>query len=202
MDNSSAIYGFLQSCHHIDKDVTLAINSLNSQFTDAIWQVFSNKEIWFILYFAVFIFLIRNLGWKKALVLTASIALTIVCCDQLGNVSKDYFERLRPCWDADMMAAGLHTLEGFGNKYGFYSAHAANAMGFAVCSLMAFRNDRSRNYDIYVWSILVWGFCVGISRVFVGKHFLGDVMVGFAVGILFGYFFGRLATLVLKRLKW
>lgn len=200
IDTDSALYGFLQSCHHIDKDVTLAINSLHCPFTDAVWQLFSDRDIWFIMYFIVLVFLIRNLKWKNGIIAVLSIVLTIVICDQMGNVCKEFFERLRPCWDADMIAGGLHTLEGFGNKYGFYSAHAANAMGFAVSSLMAFRNDSTRRYNIYGIWILLWGFLVGMSRVFVGKHFFGDVMVGFAVGILVGYMMGLLARTVIRKI--
>ena len=37
---------------------------------------------------------------------------------------KAYFERLRPCWDQNMVDGGLHILEGKGNLYGFYSEDA------------------------------------------------------------------------------
>lgn len=190
---------FLKDCHHIDKTVTLAINSLNCQFSDIVWQVFSDKEIWFILYLAVLIFLFRNLGWKKASIITVSIILTIVCCDQIANFTKFHFQRLRPCWDSDMISGGLHTLEDFGGKYGFYSAHAANAMGFAVCSIIGFGNDDTRSYKLYTRCILVWALLVGISRVFVGKHFFGDVMTGFCVGLIIGMALGKLASLIINK---
>ena len=44
------------------------------------------------------------------------------------------------------------------------------------------------------------GLLIGLSRIFVGKHFLGDVLAGFAVGILLGVLFGRLAELVCRKL--
>lgn len=200
MDKSQVIYDFLRYCHHIDKDITLAVNSVHCGWSDSVWMLFSNKEIWFVMYLTVLVFLFRNLGWKRAIIGLLSIVLTIVCCDQLGNLSKDFFERLRPCWDADMMAGGLHVLEGMGNKYGFYSAHAANAMGFAVTSAMVFRNDRSRRYNIYTVCVVVWAFLVGFSRIFVGKHFFGDVMTGFAVGAVIGYLFGKLSSVNVSRI--
>lgn len=182
---------FFKQLHHFDKDITLAINSLHSSVSDFIWIIFSNKYIWILLYLAVLVFLFKNIGWKKALIVTISIVLTITCCDQLSNFTKEFFGRLRPCWDGDMIAGGLHILEGKGNLYGFYSAHAANALGFASCSYFGFKwNDLSQryNYKRYCWLIFIWGTLVGISRIFVGKHFLGDVIVGLAVGFIIGLF--------------
>lgn len=199
---------FFQQLHHIDKDITLAINSVHCQASDIIWQIFSDKEIWFILYAAVFVLLIRNLGWKRALVSTAAIALTITCCDQLGNVCKDFFQRLRPCCDEDMIERGLRILEKPWKtiEYGFYSAHAANAIGFAVGSIMAFLNDRKypsrkKGYRIYNVAIVIWALLVGFSRVFVGKHFFGDICAGFAVGIIIALAIGLVANRINDRIK-
>ena len=100
-----------------------------------------------------------------------------------------------------MVDGGLHILEGKGNLYGFYSAHAANAMGFAACSFWGFRNDKRLRYRGYGWGIFIWALLVGMSRVFVGKHFFGDVMVGFAVGLLAGWLLAQLARLIIGRLR-
>jgi membrane-associated phospholipid phosphatase len=40
---------------------------------------------------------------------------------------------------------------------------------------------------------------VAVSRIFVGKHFLGDVIVGICVGLFAGWAFGSLAKLTIKR---
>lgn len=185
---ANAITGMLRHLHHIDKDITLAINGLHCPASDFIWGIFSDKEIWFVLYLAVAVFLVRNLGWKKGLISIAAIVLTIVCCDQLANFTKAYFGRLRPCCDAEMVSRGHRLLEWCAPiEYGFYSAHAANAMGFASCSYFSFRRDRSRSYRIYGICIFIWAAAVGFSRIFVGKHFFGDVMTGFVIGILFGW---------------
>ncbi|MBQ9661328.1 MAG: phosphatase PAP2 family protein [Bacteroidales bacterium] len=187
----------LRQLHHIDQDVTLAVNSLHCPATDFIWTVFSNKYIWFALYAAVLVFLYWRLGWKRATIVVIACVLTVTACDQLGNVVKAWVERLRPCWDLNMTGRGLHILEDKGNLYGFYSAHAANAMGFAICSWRGFRADRSLPYRKYGWFIIIWALLVGISRVFVGKHFLGDVLAGFAVGIFFGWLFSGIARMLI-----
>ncbi len=194
----------LETLEQADKTATLAINSLHGTLSDSIWMVFSNKEIWYPLYFIVLVLLFVRLGWKKALLATLACILTIVACDQFANFTKEFFARFRPCWDEYMTSHGLHMLEGKGNLYGFYSAHAANAIGFAVCSSQVFKNARKVSpvtHWTYFGFILAWALLVGISRIFVGKHFLGDVLVGFAVGSLFAWCIARLARLAIVRLK-
>ena len=46
----------------------------------------------------------------------------------------------------------------------------------------------------YGYWIFFWAFMVAVSRIFVGKHYLGDVIVGILVGSLAGYCFARLAS--------
>ena len=111
---------------------------------------------------------------------------------------------MRPCWDSIAAGRGLHLLEGRGNLHGFYSAHAANAIGFAVCSTIGFNNARKVNiprHEAYKYSILAWALFVGISRIFVGKHFLGDVLTGFVVGSLFAWGIASMARFAIKKLN-
>lgn len=190
---------FLSQLVQLDKDVTFAINSFHCPAGDFIWGIFSDKEIWFIMYFLIALLLFRNLGWKKAIAATISIILTIVCCDQFSNFVKEAVARLRPCCDPDMISRGFRLLEWCGPvEYGFYSAHAANAMGFAIASTIAFSNDKSRSCTGYGIFITVWAVLVGISRVFVGKHFLGDVITGFLVGIVVALILGGIASLIMR----
>ena len=189
-----------QYFHHLDQKFTLAVNSFNCPASDWVWQMFSNRTIWFVLYAAVAFFFFRRLGWKKALTYVLACALAILVCDQFANLIKDSVQRLRPCWDLNMVNGGLHILEGKGGKYGFFSANAANAAAFAIVSYKALRNDPSHRYDRYRVLIYLWAFLVGASRVFVGKHFLGDVLVGFVVGIIFALLISELAALIIRRL--
>lgn len=193
--------GFLETLELADKNATLALNSLHCPVSDFVWQCFSDKLLWVPLYLAVLVFLFLRLGPKKAVAVTLACVLTVLVCDQLANFTKEYFARFRPCWDDYMVSGGLRLLEDKGNMYGFYSAHAANALGFAVCSALGFRLDRSRSYRPYGICISAWGILVGLSRVFVGKHFLGDVLVGFAVGALVGWAMASLASLAARALK-
>ncbi|MDO5321701.1 MAG: phosphatase PAP2 family protein [Bacteroidia bacterium] len=190
----------LQYMHHLDQSVTLSINSMSSGFMDRIWMFISNQVVWYPMYAVIVFFLFWKLGWKRGLVCTVACALTVVACDQIGNVVKDAVERLRPCWDMNMVDGGLRILEDKGGKYGFYSAHAANSLGIAVCSIICFKNRKSLNVKAYSICIWIWALLVGMSRVFVGKHFFGDVCAGFIAGAVFGYAIAKIASFICERL--
>lgn len=198
MAGAAEISGLLQLLDAADRDATLALNALHSPVSDAVWLFFSARGIWFVMYAVILFFMFRNLGWRRALIVFASCVLFVLACDQFANLVKHSVCRLRPMEDADMLSRGLHVLQDHGGLYGFFSAHAANAMGFAVCSAVGFGCDRSRNYRPYKICIILWALLVGVSRVFVGKHYLGDVLAGFAVGLLLGLLFGWLGRLCIR----
>lgn len=190
----------IEQLHHIDQELTLAINSLHCPASDLMWQTFSNKEIWFAMYAIVLVFMFIKLGWRRALLWTVGIALMVVLCDQFANIVKAAVARLRPCHNEYMTLQGLRILEGTGGRYGFYSAHAANALVFAIGSVSAFRSGGYRCRG-WAWLISCWAVLVGVSRIFVGKHYLGDVLVGFAVALIIGFGLSAIVRLIEGRLS-
>jgi len=191
----------LEQLDKLDQHITLAINNLSCHAIDPIWETLSQKEIWFPLYLAVLIVLFYRLGWKKAIPVTLSIILTIVACDQFANLIKDSVGRLRPLYNSWMIENGLRALEGRGNFYGFFSAHAANSFGFAICSSLGLKNDTKHSYKAYTIGIMIWATLIGLSRIFCGKHYFGDVLVGTMIGLLFGWLLALCAREAINRLK-
>ena len=196
----AAAMSVLEFIERVDQDATLAINGLNSPVTDFIWQVFSNREIWIVMYLIVIVMLFVRLGWKKALTVVLYTILLITALDQTANLVKMSVARLRPCWDEYMLDNGLHCLEGRGGFYGFFSGHASLSMAFAVMTYQCFRLDESHSYRTYGAWIFLWAFLVGVSRIFVSKHYLGDVLVGMLVGMLFALLFACGCRLMIRKL--
>lgn len=190
----------LETLERLDQDLTLTINRLSSGTADYIWQLFSNTQVWFPLYIFIGYLLFKQLGWKKASVVLSFVVLTILACDQAANLFKDGFERLRPCYDSYMVQGGVHILERRTGFYGFFSAHSANAFGLAMCTSLTLRDTKSHRNSLYRWLIFMWATLVAASRIFAGKHFLGDVLVGTAAGLLIGWFFAILARQLTSRL--
>lgn len=194
---------FWNELHQFDQGVSLEINSWDSPVTDAIWVFFSNIPVWVPMYILIIALLIWKLGWKRGLIVAAAAGLTFGFCDQFSNIIKDAVERVRPLNDAFMLENGLNILEGSTHSYSFFSAHAANAFGLATCTYVALKNllPPAGWIKIYAIWIFTWAPLVAISRVFVGKHYLGDVVAGAAVGAIAGYFFARFAIYICKRLS-
>ncbi len=192
---SASLIGFL---HRIDQDATLFLNSLSTPMTDQLWVLMSDKTVWIPAYALCAWFLFRRLGWKKASIVLISIGLAFGLCDQFSNLVKHSVDRLRPSYSARMLLGGLNLLEGRGGFFGFFSAHAANAFALAMCLIIGFRNDRTHTYNAFYKIALTWAALVAASRIFVGKHYLGDVIVGTIIGLTIGYFAGMLARYVIQ----
>ena len=194
--------------HKIDQLLTLEINSWNSFITDPVWQFFSDKLVWAPMYAAIIALLIWKLGWKRGLLILAGALLTFGFCDQFSNLIKHAVCRIRPLNDEFMVSQGLHILER-GGGYSFFSAHAANTFGLAFSTYVGMKrclqfseptSEMPKWLKAYGWWMFFWAFMVAISRIFVGRHYLGDVLVGILVGSLAGYLFARLAALICRRI--
>ena len=205
-----------QEIHHIDQLLTLEINSWHSFITDPIWAFFSDKFVWAPMYAGIIALLIWKLGWKRGLMVLAGALLTFAFCDQFSNLIKHAVGRIRPLHDEFMIAQGLHVLER-GGGYSFFSAHSANSLGLAFstfvgmkrCLRVSMTSTEASNTALhaempkwlkaYGWWMFFWAFMVAVSRIFVGKHYLGDVIVGILVGSLAGWLFAWLAGWLCKK---
>lgn len=199
---------FWQEIHKTDQLITLEINSWDSPITDPIWQFFSDKLVWAPMYAAIIALLIWKLGWKRGLMVLAGALLTFGFCDQFSNLVKHAVERIRPLHDEFMVSNGLNILEK-GGGFSFFSAHSANSFGLAFSTFLGMklclRDSGStitpkwlKAYGIWMF---FWAAMVAVSRIFVGKHYLGDVIVGIIVGSLAGIAFGWLASCLCRRIR-
>lgn len=90
--------------------------------------------------------------------------------DFLGAQIKWLVERSRPC----QTLSGVHELAGCGGTFGFPSNHALNTAAAAAFLQML--------YPATGW--LSWPLVavIGFSRVYVGGHYVTDVLGGWAIG--------------------
>jgi undecaprenyl-diphosphatase len=185
----------------IDQEITLWLNGFHSAWSDPFWMFMSDIRIWFPMYGVIMGMMIYRLGWKKGLVVILSCILTVVLADQISYHIKEGVDRLRPYYTADLLERGLHWPQNRSSFFGFFSGHASNAFGFAMCSWLGFRlNDRTRRYTAYGWFIFTWAALVALSRVMMAAHFFGDILVGTLFGLAVGTFTASLGRGAVR--KW
>lgn len=171
-----------------DWQATLWLNQLGSAWSDPFWLLLSHIKIWFPAYGVIMGVIIWKLGWRKGLAVVLSFIVMVVLIDQSANLVKDSAERLRPCYNSWMIRHGIRLPYGVtGHLFGFFSGHAANSFGFAATSFLGFRlNDPQHSYRAYGWGVFVWAALMSVSRVMLGAHFLGDILVGALFGTAMG----------------
>lgn len=200
----------MESLLELDRQLLLSINGAWSPWADSVMLFLSGIENWIPLYVLVagMMFLPRIYGpksfihraapevplWTAALV---SIAAALVCfglTEQFSNLIKDSVCRLRPSHEP--LLEGLVRLpEGKGGLYGFNSSHAADTIGFVTVTSLIFRR-RWYSAVMYLWALLI---CY--SRIYLAKHYPGDILAGILLGLLMGCLVHTVWSAVLDRLK-
>jgi undecaprenyl-diphosphatase len=165
-----------------EKDWFFFLNGSESVFWDNFFWLYSNKWMGIPFYLCLLFVFVYKKNWKEILCLLLSVTLVILLCDQLtSGFFKPVFHRFRPTHHPDFQEQ-VDTVFGYrGGLYGFISSHAANAFGLATLTAFIFRNR------FFTAVILFYAFLTGYSRIYLGVHFISDIVAGALAGVLLGY---------------
>ncbi|MDT0651526.1 phosphatase PAP2 family protein [Autumnicola edwardsiae] len=186
----------MQELIELDQELFLFLNNLGSPAWDGFWRAISDKFVGIPLYAVLLYLIFKNFGWKGTLASMVVIALLITATDQLANVFKDGFERLRPCRQEGVMENARFVADRCG-RFGYFSAHASNSMGVATFLILLFR----KIYPKLIYLILLWPVLSSYSRIYLGVHYPADVITGLFIGAILGYIFYKLQQYIFFRLK-
>ena len=165
-----------------DKQLLLQVNGSESLYLDRLIRILTNAVTWIPLYISLFYIVIRNNETAaKILLVLAGAGLCVFFAGSLDDmIVKPTVARWRPTHDPEIGLL-VDIVEGYrGGKYGFFSAHAANTFSIAVyfCWLV-----RSKLLSL---SLVLWSFTNCYTRLYLGVHYPGDILVGLTWGFIVG----------------
>ncbi|WNB17481.1 phosphatase PAP2 family protein [Marivirga arenosa] len=166
----------LESLIEFDQQLFLWLNGFHADWLDPIMLFITKRNPWIPLYALILFFVIKQLRWQSWSMLIAFAVLITLADQAASGFFKPFFERLRPCHEPSIQAM-VHMVKGCGGKFGFASSHASNTIALATFLWLIYRN-------VYAKMMIVWAIVVSYSRIYVGVHYPGDIIMGAILGIL------------------
>lgn len=184
----------------LDRQLLLALNGSESLYLDTLVRTLTAAVTWVPLYVSLFFLILKNNdSFMKILLVVGSAALCVVLAGTIDDtIVKPLVARWRPTHDPQIGAV-VDIVDGYrGGRYGFFSAHACNTFSIAVFFSLLVRS-RLLSFSLVTWSLVnCW------TRLYLGVHFPGDILVGLLWGgivgtcvyLFFRHFSRRLSTTV------
>jgi undecaprenyl-diphosphatase len=178
----------------IDRWIVLTVNSWHTPVLDEICWILSARWPWIPLYLVLIALAWNEFGTRKLLIFLAIVFGTIAIVDVTSvYFFKEAFQRYRPSHHA-LLTNRLHFYplgngEFYkGGMYGFVSSHATNFLATTVLVGLSLK----RRYPGLIWILLGISIIVCFSRLYLGVHYLSDLVCGGIWGGLLAYLSYRL----------
>lgn len=172
---------FIDKFLPFERDIFLALNGSDSVFWDNAMWTFTSIVAWVPILLLILYFAFKNKMLKEAILVLGSIVLVIFLSVFFSaSFFKPLFQRFRPTHHPDFMDI-VNIVNNFrGEQFGFISGHATNSFGIAMFVSLLFKNK-------YVTSsIFFWALFNSYSRIYLGVHFISDIVAGFFFGSILG----------------
>ncbi|MBO7459041.1 MAG: phosphatase PAP2 family protein [Paludibacteraceae bacterium] len=166
---------------NIDWQILLWINGHHSEWADVLMWYVSSPLTWLPMYallIGILVYKYRN--WKAVLFIIIGFVVAVGLSDfTCSGILKPLICRPRPTHEP-ALAGLVHIVNGYtGGLYGFCSSHAANTMACGLLFSLLYRNKIATSF------LMAWVALNCYSRMYLGAHYPGDIIVGLLVGALY-----------------
>lgn len=184
--------GFVSWLESIDKQALLVVNGSESLYFDRLMRTLTNALTWIPFYISLFYIVLKNNeNVRKILFILSSVGLCVLLAGTVDDmIVKPLVARWRPTHDPEIGML-VDIVDGYrGGRYGFFSAHASNTFSITIFFYWLIRSR------LLTTAMVIWSFTNCWTRMYLGVHFPGDILVGliwgFIVGTLVYYLYYRL----------
>ncbi|MDX1542620.1 MAG: phosphatase PAP2 family protein [Christiangramia sp.] len=168
-----------------DRELFVYLNNLGIEKYDSFWIFVTNPTHWIPLYFIFFLFFFLAFHWKKAAFSTLFLLAAVFTTWGFTNLVKGIALRLRPNNNPDL--TDLIRILQEPTNYSFFSGHASTSFAATTFVVMVLISKTRWIYLAYIWPVIFV-----MSRIYVGVHYPGDILVGMIVGIIMAVIFYQL----------
>lgn len=180
-----------QALIDFDKQLLLWINGSQSLFIDQLASTLTHALTWVPLYLSLFYLVLKNNDRvQKILLVLAAAGLCVLIAGMVDDtIVKPTVARWRPTHDPQIGLL-VDVVDGYrGGNYGFFSAHASNTFSITIFFWWLVRSR------LLTTSMVLWSLTNCWTRMYLGVHYPGDILVG----LLWGAVTGSLVYWIYKR---
>jgi undecaprenyl-diphosphatase len=185
----------------LDDQLFLFLNNLGTESWDGFWLFITDKYLAFPVYGLLALLVLWKTGFKSAVVSGFMILGTVATAYVISYLMKHGIARPRPCNIFEIDTEMRFPLAAKGKEcgdFGFVSSHAT--VGMAMITLIAL--ILKPYYKYIVFPLTVWILLFSYSRIYVGKHYPGDLIVGILIGFIVGWVGFKVRELILNKYKY
>ncbi|MFI0490859.1 phosphatase PAP2 family protein [Flavobacterium sp.] len=176
----------------LDTQLFIYLNGLGSETYDGLWLIITKQTSWIPFFILLLYLIFKKLGTKQTLYLLLFVAILVTCSDQITNLFKYGFQRLRPCSDPAINTK-IRIIQSSAT-FSFFSGHAANTMAVATFLYLTLKR-----YFKYLRLLFLWPLIFAYSRIYLGLHYPSDIICGYLCGLTLGFLMFKLYPIVQKR---
>jgi undecaprenyl-diphosphatase len=163
----------------LDTRLFIYLNSLGSETYDGFWLFITKQYNWIPFFLLLFYLIYSKIGIKRTGYLLLFVAVLILATDQITNLFKYTFQRIRPCNNPEIKSIIRIVLAR--SSFSFFSGHATSTMAVSTFLYLIFKKQIK-----YFGFLFLWPLIFAYSRIYLGLHYPLDIISGYLCGLITG----------------